>query len=94
MDRLVLCMQSVQRNQILKLVELLEAASPVAAPTEHLDLCKGSWRLLFSTVTVLVRRIFVYDDSFLLRRAVNLKLYFLTCRAGEGSNQASKILSI
>lgn len=43
-----------QREAILALIERVEATNPLDAPTEHLEHCHGSWRLLFSTVTILV----------------------------------------
>ncbi len=39
----------------MQLVEQLEADSPLPEPTRRLDLLAGSWRVLFSTVTVTVR---------------------------------------
>jgi len=39
----------------LQLVEQLEADSPLPEPARRLDLLAGSWRVLFSTVTVTVR---------------------------------------
>ena len=44
-----------QKDAILALIEQVEATNPLEAPTEHLEHCQGSWRLLFSTVTILVR---------------------------------------
>ena len=48
-------MQEEERRRILRLVEALEAGNPLQAPTEHLDRVDGTWRLLFSTITILVR---------------------------------------
>ncbi len=39
---------------MLSLIEQVEATNPLKAPTQHLEQCQGSWRLLFSTVTILV----------------------------------------
>ncbi len=47
--------QEEERQRILSLVEALEAGNPLQAPTEHLDRVEGTWRLLFSTITILVR---------------------------------------
>ena len=47
-------MQASQKAAILSLIEGVEATNPLQAPTEHLEQCQGSWRLLFSTVTILV----------------------------------------
>ena len=47
--------QEEERQRILSLVEALEAGNPLHAPTEHLDRVHGTWRLLFSTITILVR---------------------------------------
>ena len=46
--------QEEERQRILRLVEALEAGNPLHAPTEHLDCVEGTWRLLFSTITILV----------------------------------------
>ncbi len=48
-------MKAGQKDAILALIERVEATNPLEAPTEHLEHCQGSWRLLFSTVTILVR---------------------------------------
>lgn len=47
-------MKAGQKEAILSLVEQVEANNPLEAPTEHLEHCQGSWRLLYSTVTILV----------------------------------------
>lgn len=47
-------MQAAQQQRILSLVEMVEAANPLHAPTEHLEQVEGTWRLLFSTITILV----------------------------------------
>ena len=47
-------MQAGQREAVLSLIEQVEATNPLDAPTQHLEQCQGSWRLLFSTVTILV----------------------------------------
>ncbi|KAK9909477.1 hypothetical protein WJX75_002883 [Coccomyxa subellipsoidea] len=49
-------LESAQREELLRKIENLEACNPLESPTEHLDQCHGSWRLLFSTVTILGRR--------------------------------------
>ena len=48
------CLQAGQKEAVLSLIEQVEATNPLEAPTEHLEQCQGSWRLLFSTVTILV----------------------------------------
>ncbi|CAK0761420.1 hypothetical protein CVIRNUC_002858 [Coccomyxa viridis] len=45
-----------QKEAVLSLIEQVEATNPLKAPTQHLEQCQGSWRLLFSTVTILGRR--------------------------------------
>ena len=47
-------MQAGQKEAVLSLIEQVEATNPLEAPTQHLEQCQGSWRLLFSTVTILV----------------------------------------
>ncbi len=38
----------------MKLVEDLEARSPVDAPAHTLELIAGTWNVLFTTITILV----------------------------------------
>ena len=47
--------QAGQKEAVLSLIEQVEAINPLEAPTQHLDQCHGSWRLLFSTLTILVQ---------------------------------------
>ena len=42
-------------QSILSLVEAVEAGNTLHAPTEHLEAVAGTWRLLFSTISILVR---------------------------------------
>jgi hypothetical protein len=54
-DRGVFGVPAAKRAEVLAAVEALEARSPVAAPLERMDLLAGSWRLLFTTITITVR---------------------------------------
>lgn len=47
--------QAAERERLLELVARLEAGNPLPDPTQHLDLLAGSWRVLFSTITITVR---------------------------------------
>ena len=52
-------LQAGHKEAVLSLIEQVEATNPLKAPTQHLEQCQGSWRLLFSTVTILVH---VFDS--------------------------------
>ncbi|KAK9816553.1 hypothetical protein WJX72_001845 [[Myrmecia] bisecta] len=51
-DRGIFGLQVRRRQEILDVLERLEACNPVAAPTEHLDQVAGDWRLLYTTITI------------------------------------------
>ena len=65
-------MQAGQKEAVLSLIEQVEATNPLEAPTQHLEQCQGSWRLLFSTVTILV---YTFDS-------LPPKAYTVSCCAG------------
>ncbi len=48
-------MQAQDRDRILSLAAELENLNPLPDATRHLDRVAGRWRLLFSTITILVR---------------------------------------
>lgn len=47
-------MQAQDRDRILGLAAELERHNPLPDATRHLDRVAGRWRLLFSTITILV----------------------------------------
>jgi len=56
-DRGIFGVESATRSRIDALAAALEAATPTAAPVEHLsDVVDGRWRLLYTTLTILGRR--------------------------------------
>ncbi|XP_022844615.1 probable plastid-lipid-associated protein 7, chloroplastic isoform X1 [Olea europaea var. sylvestris] len=44
---------SAKKTEILKLVELLESQNPNPEPTSCLEKVSGSWKLIYSTITIL-----------------------------------------
>ncbi|KAL2521369.1 putative plastid-lipid-associated protein 7 [Forsythia ovata] len=44
---------STKKTEILKLVELLESQNPNPEPTSCLEKVSGSWKLIYSTITIL-----------------------------------------
>ena len=48
-------MQAQDRDRILSLAAEVERLNPLPDATRHLDRVAGRWRLLFSTITILVR---------------------------------------
>lgn len=47
--------QAAEKERLLQLVALLEAGNPLPEPTQQLDELAGSWRVLFSTITITAR---------------------------------------
>lgn len=47
-------LQAPDREHVLGLLAQLEALNPLAEPTQNLSRVAGDWRLLFSTITILV----------------------------------------
>ncbi|KAK9095007.1 hypothetical protein Scep_026476 [Stephania cephalantha] len=44
---------SAKKSEILGLIELLESQNPTPNPTENLDKVEGSWKVLYSTISIL-----------------------------------------
>ncbi len=51
----LLCEQAAKLQEILALLDKLEASNPLLNPTEHLEQVAGDWRLLYTTITITVR---------------------------------------
>ena len=48
-------LQAEKRDEIAQLMQQLECLNPLQSPTEHLDQVAGKWRLLYTTIRIVVR---------------------------------------
>ncbi|MEW5302026.1 MAG: hypothetical protein WDW38_008655 [Sanguina aurantia] len=50
--RVIFGAQAAKKSSIHGLIEQLESINPLAAPTQSMDRVAGSWRLLYSTISI------------------------------------------
>ena len=48
-------LQAEKRDEIAGLIQQLECLNPLQSPTEHLEQLDGKWRLLYTTIRIVVR---------------------------------------
>ena len=50
-------LQAEKRDDIAQLIQQLECLNPLQSPTEHLEQVAGKWRLLYTTIRIVVRQL-------------------------------------
>ena len=73
-------LQAEKRDEIAQLIHQLECLNPLQSPTEHLDQVAGKWRLLYTTIRIVVRWLSTLGQLCHCEVAHGHIWHLLTCR--------------